>query len=101
MRRLFNALTGRVTCRAMGLSSVGGLLLSSAMVTRRLEFGVPVEGDEYMKVGLLRGVEGDCNVPATGRLIDDFAGVALAEWTGGEGESIDKRLRGLRTGMDD
>jgi hypothetical protein len=54
-----------------------------------------------MKLGLLRGVDGDCIGLATGRLKDDFAGVAVAEWADGGGESIEERPSGLRTGIDD
>lgn len=101
VRRLFIALTGRAVRRAIGLSSVGGLLSSSAIVTRRLEPGVPVDGDEYAKVGLFSGVAGACSALATGRLIEDLAGVAVAEWMDGGGESIEERPRGLLTGIDD
>jgi len=101
VRRLFIALAGRAARRAIGLSSMGGLLSSSAMVTRRIVAGVPAEEDEDTKVGLLSGVDGDCGVLATGRLIDDFAGVAAAEWADGGGESIEERPKGLRTGIDD
>lgn len=101
VRRLFIALAGRATRRATGLSSAGELLSSSAIVTRRPEPGVPVDGDECMKVGLLSGVAGACNVLATGRRIEDLAGVAVAKCLDGGGESIEERLKGLRTGIDD
>lgn len=57
-RRLFMALVGRAVRRAMGLSSPAALLSSSAIVTRRVEPGVDIEGEECMKVGLLSGVAG-------------------------------------------
>ena len=101
VRRLFIALAGRAVRRAIGLSSAEGLLWSSAIVTRRLEPGVLVEGDECANVGLLRGVAGASSVLATGRLMEDFTGVAVVEWTDGGGESIEARPRGLRTGIDD
>lgn len=101
VRRLFIALAGRAARRAIGLSSAGGLLSSSAIVTRRPELGVLVEADDVANVGLLSGVDTDCNVLATGRLMDDFTGVAAAECADGGGESIEARPRGLRTGIDD
>jgi hypothetical protein len=58
VRRLFMALAGRTVRRAMGLSSPAALLSSSAIVTRRVEPGVEAEGEECMKVGLFKGVDG-------------------------------------------
>lgn len=101
VRRLVIALAGREVRRAIGLSSRGELLSPSTMVTLREELGVPVTGDECIKVGLLSGVAGPCSVLATGRLMDDFAGVVIAERTGGEGEVMEARLKELRTGIDD
>lgn len=101
VRRLFIALAGRAVRRAIGLSSVGRLLSCSTIVTWRLEPGVPVDGDKCAKVGLLSGVAGACSALATGRLIEDLVGVAVAERTDGGGESIEERPRGLLTGIDD
>lgn len=101
VRRLFIALVGRVVRRAIGLSSREELLSSSAIVTRREELGVPADGDECTNVGLLSGVAGACSALATGRLIDDFAGVAEADRVDGGGESIDERFDEIRTGIDD
>lgn len=100
VRRLVIALAGRAVRRAIGLSKEM-LLSSSAIFTRREEPGVPGEGNESAKVGLLRGVAGPCSVLATGRLKDDLIGVAVPERADGGGESIEERLRALRTGIDD
>lgn len=101
VRRLFIALAGRVVRRAIGLSSREGWLSSSAIVTRREEPGVLADGDECINVGLLSGVAGACSALATGRLIDDFAGVVEADRVDGGGESMDVRPDEIRTGIDD
>jgi hypothetical protein len=105
VRRLVIALAGREVRRAMGLSSVGVLSLSSsAIVTLRAEVGVRYDDkDEFgvvSKADVPRaGVEGDCMGLARGRRpMTCCAGVVEGD-RDGRGESAEAWLRGLRTGM--
>ena len=109
LRRLVNALAGRVTRRATGLSSVTvPSLSSSAIVTLRPEVGVRYGMLEFGAVMVARadfpraGVEGDCIGLARGlRPIDCGTGVVDVGREEGRGESADAWPNGLRTGIAD
>lgn len=108
LRRVFIALAGRATRRAIGLSSFAVLSSSSSARTkRRPDAGVPVDscdeepGVEREATLPRAGVEGDCIGLANGRLAGCCAGVVDAGRLDGGGERAEERLSGLRTGMPD
>jgi hypothetical protein len=105
VRRLVIALAGREVRRAMGLSSVGVLSLSSsAIITLRVEVGVRYDDkDDFgvvCKADVPRaGVEGDCMGLANGRRPMTCCAGVVEGGREERGESAEAWLRGLRTGI--
>lgn len=100
LRRLLATLGGRAARRAMGLSSIAPLSVSSSTIDAcRADAGVEERGVERMGSLPFAGVAGECIGLARGRR--PWAGVVEPVRVEGGGDRADERLRGLRSGIED